>query len=137
MDISYGIYTLGPESGQLLIKTSRTGLGAKAGHDLTIEVTRWQADVTLDSADAARSSVNVEVDAGSLEVREGSDGDLTITGTTQPVTVHGRLTAGRLEGSAAIVQTRWGIRPYTAFFGALKLSDEVKVEFGVRITPDG
>ena len=184
MDISDGIYTLGPESGHLLIKTSRTGLGAKAGHDLTIEVTRWQADVTLDSADAARPSVNVEVDAGSLEVRVGSggvkpltdsyraeikktirekilhtgqhpaitfrstrvegtaesfsiDGDLTITGTTQQVTVHGRLTAGRMEGSAAIVQTRWGIRPYTAFFGALKLSDEVKVEFGVRITPDG
>src|SRR5258706_14286520 len=79
MDISDGIYTLGPESGQLLIKTSRTGLGAKAGHDLTIEVTRWQADVTLDSADAAKSSVNVEVDAGSLEVREGSGGVQPLT----------------------------------------------------------
>ncbi len=31
------------------------------------------------------------------------DGDLTITGTTWPVTPHGRLTAGRAEGSAAIV----------------------------------
>jgi polyisoprenoid-binding protein YceI len=184
MGIAEGTYTLGPESGRLLIKTSRTGLGAKVGHDLTIEVTRWQADVTIDSADAARSSVHVKADAGSLEVREGSggvkpltdsdraeiketirekilhtgqhptitfrstrvegtaesfsiDGDLTITGISQPVTVHGRLTAGRVEGSAAIVQTRWGIRPYTAFFGALKLSDEVKVEFGVRITADG
>jgi polyisoprenoid-binding protein YceI len=184
MGIADGTYTLGPESGELLIKTSRTGLGAKAGHDLTIEVTRWQADVTVDSADAARSSVSVEVDAGSLEVREGSggvkpltdsdraeinktirekilhtgqhpaitfrstrvegsaesfsiDGDLTITGTTRPVTVHGALTAGRVQGSAAIVQTRWGIRPYTAFLGALKLSDEVRVEFGVRVTTDG
>src|SRR5258707_14530353 len=79
MDISDGIYTLGPESGHLLIKTSRTGLGAKAGHDLTIEVTRWQADVTLDSADAAKSSVNVEVDAGSLEVRESSGGVKPLT----------------------------------------------------------
>src|SRR5258706_14019460 len=184
MELPEGMCALGRKSGQLLIKTSRTGLGAKAGHDLTIEVTRWQADVTLDSADAAKSSVNVEVDAGSLEVREGSggvkpltdsdraeikktirekilhtgqhpaitfrstrvegtaesfsiDGDLTITGTTQPVTVHGRRTAGRLEGSAAIGQTRWGTRPNTTFFGALKLSDEVKVEFGVPIPPDG
>src|SRR5258707_2148619 len=79
MDISDGIYTLGPESGHLLIKTSRTGLGAKAGHDLTIEVTRWQADVTLDSADAARPSVNVEADAGSLEVRVGSVGAKPVT----------------------------------------------------------
>src|SRR5258706_6832026 len=84
MDISDGIYTLGPESGQLLIKTSRTGLGAKAGHDLTIEVTRWQADVTLDSADAAKSSVNVEVDADSLEVREGSGGVKPLTDSHRP-----------------------------------------------------
>jgi polyisoprenoid-binding protein YceI len=184
MGIPDGSYTLGPESGQLLIKTSRTGLGARAGHDLTIEITRWQAQVTADSADAARSSVSVEADARSLEVRKGTggvkpltdadraeikktirdkilrtgqhsaiifrsaqvtgtpesfsiDGDLTITGTTQPVTVHGQLTEDRVQGSAAIVQSRWGIRPYTAFLGALKLSDEVTVEFSICITPSG
>lgn len=32
-------------------------------------------------------------------------------------------------------QSRWGIRPYSAFFGALKLSDEVKVDFDVVLTP--
>ncbi len=184
MGLADGSYTLGPDSGQLLIKTSRTGLGARAGHDLAIEVTRWQAEVTVDSADVARSSVNVEVDADSFEVRKGTggvkpltdadraeikktigekilhtglhpaitfrstqvagtpesfsiDGDLTITGRTQPVTVHGRLTDDRVQGSAAVVQSRWGIRPYTAFFGALKLSDEVTVEFSIRITPGG
>jgi len=79
MGIADGTYTLGPESGQLLIKTSRTGLGAKAGHDLTIEVTRWQADVTVDSADVARSSVTVEVDADSFEVRKGSGGVKPLT----------------------------------------------------------
>jgi polyisoprenoid-binding protein YceI len=180
MAIADGSYTLGPGSGQLRIKTSRTGLGARAGHDLTIEVTRWQADVTVDSADVARSSVTVEVDVGSFEVRTGTggvkpltdadraeikktigekilhtgqhpaitfrstqvagtpgsfsiDGDLTITGRTQPVTVHGRLADDRVQGSAAVVQSRWGIRPYIAFFGALKLSDEVTIEFNIRI----
>jgi polyisoprenoid-binding protein YceI len=64
-------------------------------------------------------------------------GDLTITGTTQPVTVHGQLTEGRVQGSATIAQTQWGIRPYTAFFGALKLNDEVKVEFDAVLIPDG
>jgi polyisoprenoid-binding protein YceI len=179
-----GSYTLGPEVGQLLIKTSRTGLGAKAGHDLTIEVTRWRAELTVDSADVARSSVNVEADAESFEVRTGTggvkpltdadraeikktirekilqtgrhpaitfrstraagtpesfsiDGDLTITGRTQPVTVSGRLADDRVQGSATVVQSRWGIRPYTAFFGALRLSDEVTVEFSIRITPPG
>jgi polyisoprenoid-binding protein YceI len=182
MGLVDGSYTLGPESGQLLIKTGRTGLGARAGHDLTLEVTRWHAEVTVDSADTARSSVRVEADAGSFEVRSGTggvkpltdadraeikktirgkilrtaqyptitfrsaqvtgtpgsftiDGDLTITGRTQPVTVHGRLTGDRVQGTAAVEQTRWGIRPYTAFLGALKLSDEVAVEFSIRLSP--
>jgi polyisoprenoid-binding protein YceI len=180
MAIADGTYMLGPGSGELLVKTTRTGLGAKAGHDLTIEVTRWEAGVTVDTADPATSSVSVKVDADSFEVREGTggiklltdsdraeikktirqkvlhtgehpaitfqstrvngtaesfsiDGDLTIAGATRPVTLHGRLTQGRVQGSATIVQTQWGIRPYTAFFGALKLSDEVKVEFGVTL----
>jgi len=179
-----GRYTLGPESGQLQIKTTRTGLGARAGHDLTIEVTRWQVDVIVDAAHPSASSVSVEVDADSLEVRAGSggvkpltdsdraqikttiqqkvlntsrhpaitfqskrvegtaesftvDGDLTITGVTQPVTVQGRLADGRVQGWATVVQTRWGIRPYTGFFGALKLSDEVTVEFGADLSPAG
>jgi len=49
--------------------------------------------------------------------------------------VHGRESDGRVLGSATIVQTRWEIRPYTGFFGALKLSDEVTVEFGADLTP--
>jgi polyisoprenoid-binding protein YceI len=180
MGIADGSYALGPDAGQLLIKTSRTGLGARAGHDLTIEVTRWRAEVTVNSADVARSSVNVEADAGSFEVRKGTggvkpltdadraeikktirekilqtgrhpaitfrstrvvgtpesftiDGDLTITGRTQPITVSGLLTDDRVQGSATVVQSRWGIRPYTAFFGALKLSDEVTVEISIRV----
>jgi polyisoprenoid-binding protein YceI len=184
MDVNDGRYELGPASGQLLVKTTRTGLGARAGHDLTIEVTRWHAEGILDAAHPSASSVSVDVDVDSLEVREGSggikpltdsdraqikttiqqkvlhsgrhpaitfrssriegtaesftvDGDLTITGVTQPVTLHGRLVGRRVQGSATIVQTRWGIRPYTGFFGALKLSDEVRVEFGADLTPGG
>jgi polyisoprenoid-binding protein YceI len=179
-----GTYELGPESGQLQLKTTRTGLGARAGHDLTIEVTRWHADVIVDAASPALASVSVDVDAGSLQVRTGSggikpltdsdradikttiqqkvlhtsqhpaitfrstrvagtgesftvDGDLTITGVTQPVTLHGQLADGRVHGSTTIVQTRWGIRPYTGFFGALKLSDEVTVEFDAVLAPAG
>lgn len=184
MSVSDSSYSLGPESGRLLVKTSRTGLGARAGHDLTIEVMRWQAEVTVVVADPARSSVNVLADADSLEVRTGTggvkpltsadraeiknnirqkilhtrhhpaitfgstrvtgtaesfdiDGDLTIAGRTEPVTVHGRLTDDRVHGSVSVVQSRWGIRPYTAFFGALRLSDEVTVEFDIQLTPAG
>ena len=178
-----GTYTLGPESGRLLVHTTRTGLGAKAGHDLTIEVTRWVGQATVASIEPANSSVSVEAEIDSFEVREGTggvkpltdadraeiaktlkevlhaaqhptinfwsrrvdgaagaftlDGELTIMGVTQPVMVQGRMTDGRVVGGATVVQSRWGIRPYSAFFGALRLRDEVKVDFDVALTPDG
>jgi hypothetical protein len=47
------------------------------------------------------------------------------------------VTDGRVVGGATVVQSRWGIRPYSAFFGALKLSDEVKVDFDVALTWHG
>jgi hypothetical protein len=40
MAVPDGVYRIGPESGRLLVRTARTGLGAKAGHDLTIEATQ-------------------------------------------------------------------------------------------------
>src|SRR6478752_9158454 len=74
VSITAGSHTLGPQSGRLLVNTTRTGLGAKAGHDLTIEVTRWRGDATVDPADPAGSSVTVEADVESFEVREGTGG---------------------------------------------------------------
>ena len=34
---------------------------------------------------------------------------------------------GALSGSAKLTQTNWGIKPYSALFGALKVNDEVEV----------
>ena len=47
------------------------------------------------------------------------------------------MTEGRAQGSATIAQTRWGIRPYSALFGTLKLGDEVGVRFDVGLGPSG
>jgi polyisoprenoid-binding protein YceI len=75
----------------------------------------------------------VEGSAGSFTL----DGELTIMGITRPVTIQGGVTDGRVVGGASVVQSRWGIRPYSAFLGALRLRDEVKVDFDVALTPDG
>jgi hypothetical protein len=34
-----------------------------------------------------------------------------------------------LRGWATVTQSAWAIKPYTAFPGALRLADEVRVEF--------
>lgn len=57
-------------------------------------------------------------------------GDLTVKGRTHPVTVHGKGgDEGLLRCWATVTQSTWGIKPYTAFLGALRLADDVQVEF--------
>jgi polyisoprenoid-binding protein YceI len=64
-------------------------------------------------------------------------GNLTITGKTRPVTlnvrVDGRSTSPRIHGTASIAQTDFGIRPYTALLGALRVRDVVDIR--VAVTP--
>jgi hypothetical protein len=49
------------------VRTERTGAASKAGHDLLLEVTAWEA--TLDD-----DRVALDADATSLRVREGTGG---------------------------------------------------------------
>jgi hypothetical protein len=54
---------------------------------------------------------------------------LALHGTQAPVTVHvGQLAPDQWMVEATVVQTAFGIKPYSAFLGALKLQDEVAVE---------
>ena len=73
-----GAYTLGPDDGTLSLRTGRTGAAAKAGHDLLIHVTAWEA--TLPAVeDAADTTIELDADGGSLRVQEGSGGMKALT----------------------------------------------------------
>ena len=167
MTIQAGTYKLGPDNASLTVQTGRSGAAAKAGHDLVIEVTSWEA--TLEVGDNA--SLELSADSTSLHVREGKggmqalgdddkadirktidkdvlkkkdikftssscertgdglkvSGDLEMGGKSQPVSFDLSESDGTLTGSAAVKQSDWGIKPYSALFGALKVNDEVKV----------
>ena len=56
-------------------------------------------------------------------------GDLTLAGTTRPVAFELSETGGRVTGHAVVKQTDFGMKPYTALFGTLKVADEVEVLF--------
>jgi polyisoprenoid-binding protein YceI len=73
-----GTFELGPESASLQVKTYREGMGAKAGHDLVIDVMRWEATAHL-ADDPAASSIRLTADPRSLEVREGLGGLKALT----------------------------------------------------------
>jgi polyisoprenoid-binding protein YceI len=61
-------------------------------------------------------------------------GDLEIAGTARPIAFE--LTIGddgELIGSAVVKQSDWGIKPYSALFGALKVADDVEVVIDARL----
>jgi polyisoprenoid-binding protein YceI len=168
-----GTHRLGPDNATLSVRTARTGAAAKAGHNLVIHVTSWEATIEV-GEDPAKTSIELDVDATSLRVREGHGGaqalgdddkasihktiddevlerqDVTFHSTGvesaadgSRLTVHGDLTIvgqtrpiafdlvigddGTLNATAVVTQTAWGIKPYSALFGALKVVDDVEV----------
>jgi polyisoprenoid-binding protein YceI len=172
--IAAGSYRLGPADGTLSVRTGRTGAAAKAGHDLRLEVTAWEA--TLDVG--AETRAELTADGTSLRVREGTggmqaldegdmaniettidddvlkrgsivfrstraeetadglrvEGDLTLLGATRPIAFDVAVAGDTLTAVAVVKQTDFGIKPYSALFGTLKVADEVKVEFEARLS---
>lgn len=173
MSIQSGRHRLGPDNATLSVHTGRAGAAAKAGHDLLIHVTSWEATLEL-VEDPAKTSIELTADPTSLRVREGTggmqalgdddvanihqtiddevlerqdirfrstraqgapdgsaisvEGDLTLVGKTQPITFDLAIgDDGTLSATALVTQTTWGMKPYSALFGALKVKDEVEV----------
>jgi polyisoprenoid-binding protein YceI len=159
--------TFGPANATLTVRTKRTGAAARAGHDLLIEVTSWEAAV-----DPQEGSVTLTADPRSLRVLEGTGGmqalgaedkagiektiddevlkgrpiefwasevdlgadgsgsvrgELQLAGERGPIGFQLTAQEGRLTATAAVRQSDWGMKPYSALFGTLKVADEVEV----------
>ncbi len=179
MSIKPGTYELGPHNARLVVDTSRSGGAAKAGHDLTLEVTSWAGTIQL-GAEPNGTSVTLHADGSSLRVREGRGGikkldeddkeniqqtidddvlrstpidfrssavegdsessrllvrgELEFAGRTNPIAFDLDLAQdGHITGSATVKQSDWGIKPYSALFGALKVADEVTVTIDANV----
>lgn len=66
----------------------------------------------------------------SSEVSDGSArGDLSIAGKSTSVNVPLTISGDRISGSLTLSQSDFGIKQFSAMMGALKVSDQVTVEF--------
>jgi polyisoprenoid-binding protein YceI len=69
-------------------------------------------------------------DGGAIE------GTLTLRGQSRPARLEvTRAAPGQFRAKATVRQTDFGITPYSGFFGALKLRDEIGVEVDARLGP--
>jgi polyisoprenoid-binding protein YceI len=79
---------------------------------------------------AFRSTTVTAADgAGHLEV----SGELEIAGTTRPASFSLSTEHDRITGTATLTQSNWGIKPYSALFGTLKVLDDVTVEVDAQL----
>jgi hypothetical protein len=116
--------TLTADSGSLRVLEGSGGIQAlgdddKAGIEQTIE-----EEVLMGTPIEFRSTV---VEGRRIE------GELELAGQRHPISFE--LTDdehGRLAASATVRQTDWGMKPYSALFGTLKVADEVEVAFETR-----
>jgi len=61
------------------------------------------------------------------------EGELELAGQRHPISFElAGDEDGRLTGSATFKQSDWGMKPYSALFGTLKVVDEVEVAFETR-----
>lgn len=102
------------------------------GDKQDIQKTMLEPLRTQDHPLATFTSTSVRVDGDRATVV----GDLALAGQVHPIEVEVReIGEGAAEravvGTAQVVQTTWGIKPYTGLLGALKLRDAVDVELSV------
>jgi polyisoprenoid-binding protein YceI len=68
-----GTHTIGADDGILQVRTYREGVAQMVGHDLIIDVERWEATAEV-AEDGTLSAVQLDADPRSLQVREGLHG---------------------------------------------------------------
>jgi hypothetical protein len=64
-------------------------------------------------------------------------GELTLVGRTKPVRAEVSKAAGRLVAEVVLTPSEWGIAPYRALAGAIKLQDRVVVRVDLPADPGG
>ena len=149
----------------LLIRVDRWGATVSLADDPAQTVLELTADSTSftvldgtggvkalgdDDKEGIAQTINQEVLKGtpisfrSTAVRPDGDGRLHVTGDLELLGGVNLIAfdveisdEGRLTGTATVKQTEWGMKPYSALFGTLKVSDEVQVSVDGQLSAAG
>ena len=120
--------TLDADATSLRVREGTGGI-KPLGEDDHANIETTIDDEVLRRRDIGFRSTRVEKTDGGLHV----EGDLTLAGQTRPLAFDLSLADDRVTGAAVVRQTEWGMKPYTALFGALKVADDVRVEIDAKL----
>ena len=63
------------------------------------------------------------------------EGRLDLHGQVRPLTLVVTPSGGRVRGEVEFAPSRWGIPPFSALMGAMRIQDRVRVAFDVAMPP--
>jgi polyisoprenoid-binding protein YceI len=107
-----------------------TGGMQALGEDDKANIHQTIDDEVLKREDIVFRSTGVESAGSGLSVA----GELTLAGTTKPLAFELAVGEdGKLAATATVTQTAWGMKPYSALWGALKVLDEVEVALDGKV----
>lgn len=138
-----GLDGAGPAQGRLDVTIDLTSLAIREGHGgvkpLSDRDRRDIAGTARKQLDTGRFPEASFTATGFAPDDSGGgtiDGTLTLHGQSRPLRLRVTRTGdGRYRATTSVVQSAFGIKPYSGMFGALKLRDEVEVEVTVDLSP--
>jgi polyisoprenoid-binding protein YceI len=120
------------DSRSLIVREGTGGIQALGDDD--------KAGIKQTIDDEVLQGTAIEFRSSKVEVSPGGEGltvqgELELAGRTQPMTFELTVAGeNRITGTATFKQTGWGIKPYSALFGTLKVADAVDVAIDASLT---
>ena len=124
--------TLDADATSLKVREGTGGMMALDDGDLA-NIEQTIDDEVLRRDQVTYRSTEVVPDGDGLRVA----GDLTLQGQTAPLVLDVAVADGMLTAGGVVRQTDFGMKPYSALFGALKVADEVRVSLSAKLPPPG
>lgn len=119
------VIELTADPGSLKVREANGGVTPLSNRDRA-KIDRTIVEDVLKGAAIAFGSTAVETTGDRLTVH----GELEMAGERRPIAFELTGAAGSpLAGRTTVRQSDWGIKPYSAMFGALKVRDDVEVVF--------
>jgi hypothetical protein len=123
---------LSADSRSMKVLEGTGGISSLGGDDKAGIAQTIDDEVLKGSAIEFRSTSVEDRGSGRLSV----SGELELGTRRRPITFELTVDGdGAVAGEAVVKQSDWGIKPYSALFGTLKVVDEVTVEVTARLPP--
>jgi hypothetical protein len=123
LDLDTGTAELDADGGSLRVEKGTGGM-MELGEEDKDNIHKTIDQEVLEKRNITFRSASVTGENGRYRI----DGELTLAGSTQPLSFDLVVNGDALAARATVTQTRWGMKPFSALFGTLKVLDDVEVQ---------